>query len=199
MLVLVRHAESSGNAQGRLVGRADVPLTPRGRQQIEDLSRVLAPAVRVISSPLRRAVETGEGLGLGPPVETDDRWIEIDYGELDHRPLAEVPGDLWRHWRADPSYEPPGGESLVEVGRRVRDACEELFAREGEGARRTDGDVVVVSHVSPIKAAVAWALGQPDDLVWRLQLSTGSITRIGWTGSHPILHTYNASPDPSAP
>ena len=63
-------------------------------------------------------------------------------------------------------------------------ACEELFAADGAGARRRDGDVVVVSHVSPIKAAVAWALGTAD-LYWRLHLRTASVTRIGWSRDAP--------------
>jgi broad specificity phosphatase PhoE len=50
--------------------------------------------------------------------------------------------------------------------------------------------VVVVSHVSPIKAAVAWALGTAD-LYWRLHLRTASVTRIGWNRDAPILHGFN--------
>ena len=53
-----------------------------------------------------------------------------------------------------------------------------------------NGDVVVVSHVSPIKAAVAWALGTVD-LYWRLHLRTASVTRIGWNRDAPILHGFN--------
>ena len=51
--------------------------------------------------------------------------------------------------------------------------------------------MVVVSHVSPIKAAVAWALGAGDEVVWRLYLATASITRIGWGDDGPVLHGYN--------
>ncbi len=51
--------------------------------------------------------------------------------------------------------------------------------------------MVVVSHVSPIKAAVAWALGAGDQVVWRLYLATASITRIGWGRDGPVLHRYN--------
>ena len=50
--------------------------------------------------------------------------------------------------------------------------------------------MVVVSHVSPIKAAVAWALGTVD-LYWRLHLRTASVTRIGWNRDAPILHGFN--------
>ncbi len=143
-----------------------------------------------MSSPLGRARDTAEALGLDIAVEIDERWIEVDYGELEGRALRDVPGELWARWRADPAFLPPGGESLAAVGKRVRSACDELFARSGEGARAND-DVVVVSHVSPIKAAVAWALGAGDAVVWRLYLATASITRIGWGSDGPVLHRYN--------
>ena len=72
----------------------------------------------------------------------------------------------------------------------MRHACEELFARSGSGARGA-GHVVVVSHVSPIKAAVAWALGAGDDLAWRLHLSTASLTRLAWGADRPVLRSFN--------
>ena len=190
MLVLVRHGEAAGNAGAVLLGRTDSPLTDRGRRQAAALSGAVGPVARLVSSPLARARHTAEALGLRLPLEVDDRWIEVDYGELEGRPLADVPPELWARWRADSGFRPPGGETLAEVGARVRQACEELFARPGEGAR-ADGDVVVVSHVSPIKAAVAWALGAGDGVVWRLFLATASITRIAWGADGPVLHRYN--------
>ena len=59
-----------------------------------------------------------------------------------------LPAEMWATWRSDPRWAPPGGEALVDLGARVREACVELV----EEAQ--DRDVVVVSHVSPIKAAV---------------------------------------------
>ncbi len=191
MLVLVRHGETAGNAARQLLGRRESPLTSRGRSEAAALARALGPVSRLVSSPLGRALDTAAELGLNAPVEVDPRWIEVDYGELEGRALGDVPAEVWARWRADPTFRPPGGESLAEVGVRVRDACDELFVRHGEGARRDDGDVVVVSHVSPIKAAVAWALGAGDQVAWRLHLATASITRIGWGGDAPVLHRFN--------
>ena len=190
MLVLVRHGEATSNAAGLLLGRTDVPLTERGVGQAAAVAASIDPVAVVRSSPLRRAVDTAEAFGL--PVEVDDRWVEVDYGELEGRPLAEVPGEVWRRWRDDPSFRPERGESMAEVGERVREACEELFAAPGVGARRTDGAVVVVSHVSPIKAAVAWALGCGQGVAWRLYLSTGSATCIDWSpAGFPVLQSFN--------
>jgi probable phosphoglycerate mutase len=190
VLVLVRHGQSAANAAGLLSGRAESPLTDHGRDQVERLAPLVAGASRLITSPLGRARKTAAALGLDVPVETDERWTEVDYGDLEGRPLASVPADLWSRWRSDAHFRPPGGETLAEVGTRVRRACDELFAVPGSGARG-DGDVVVVSHVSPIKAAVAWALGAGDELAWRLHLSTASVTRVAWGLDRPVLHSYN--------
>jgi broad specificity phosphatase PhoE len=193
VLVLLRHGEAVGNAEGRLLGRMDSPLTERGRAQAASLTALLDPAKtvsRVITSPLARARSTAEALGLDVPIETDERWTEVDYGSFDGERLSGVPAEVWRSWRADPGYRPPGGETLAELGVRVRSACEELFSADGAGAR-AESDVVVVSHVSPIKAAVCWALGTGDGTAWRMWLATGSLSVVGWGAGTPVLHRYN--------
>jgi probable phosphoglycerate mutase len=193
MLILVRHGESTGNADGLLLGRIDAPLTERGLAQAKTVGPLVSTATRLISSPLRRARDTATALGIDAPVEIDERWIEVDYGEYDGRPLGAVPDEIWTRWRSDPDFRPSGGESLSQAGARVRSACEELFAVDGEGARG-QGPVVVVSHVSPIKAATCWALGLGDQGAWRLYLATASITRITWGAGGPVLAQFNGTP-----
>ncbi len=193
MLNLVRHGESTGNAEGLLLGHIDAPLTDRGLAQARSLGPALNDVTRVVSSPLGRALATAEALGTGLPVEVDERWIEVDYGEFDGRPLGTVPDEVWTRWRSDPGYRPPGGESLREAGIRVRAACEELFTADGSGARGAGG-VVVVSHVSPIKLAACWALGLDEVGSWRLYLATASITRIAWGIDGPVLSRFNETP-----
>jgi alpha-ribazole phosphatase len=173
-----------------LLGRSDSPLTDRGREQAVALSPLLAGAGRVVTSPLARARDTAEALSLGLPVEVDERWVEVDYGDYEGQSLSSVPRRTWAKWRSNPEEPWPGGESLCDVSRRVAECCEELFALEGDGAR-ADSDLVVVSHVSPIKAAVAWALGAEATVVWRLYLANGSITRIGWGADAPVLRSFN--------
>ncbi len=191
MLILVRHGESVANVRGLLLGRTDAELTESGRRQAVAARSLLSdPAVEVRTSPLSRARDTAALLALGPPVTVDDRWIEVDYGEFECQPLGGIPAEVWQRWRSDRDFRPEGGETLGEVDRRVAAACEDLFKADGSGARRVDGDVVVVSHVTPIKAAVAWALGTAD-LYWRLHLRTASVTRIGWNRDAPILHSFN--------
>lgn len=193
MLILVRHGESAGNAEGLLLGRIDSPLTERGLEQARSLADTVAGATRLVTSPLARARDTAEALGTGLPAEVDERWIEVDYGEFDGQKLGEIPAEVWLRWRSDPTFTPPGGESLAAAGARVREACEELFA-EPDGPARGDGTVVVVSHVSPIKAAACWSLGMGDEGAWRLYLANASATRITWGQGAPVLAGFNHTP-----
>jgi broad specificity phosphatase PhoE len=188
VLVLVRHGRTDVNARGLLLGRLDPPLDELGRLQAEQLVMAMERPDRVISSPLRRARETAEAFGL--PVEIDERWIELDYGDYDGRPVADVPAEVWRDWRADPHFVPAGGESLVMLGNRVRAACEELLDEARER------DVVVVSHVSPIKAAIGWALGTGDEVTWRMFVRVASIARVAIGPWGPSLHSFNEGVDP---
>ena len=97
---------------------------------------VHGPVRSLRTSPLRRARDTAEALDLGVPAEVDARWIEVDYGEYDCQPLRDVPADVWREWRRNPDFRPPGGETLAEVEARVAAACDELFATRVRGPGR---------------------------------------------------------------
>jgi broad specificity phosphatase PhoE len=185
VLVLVRHGQSELNAAGCLAGRLDTPLTPLGVAQAARLGaavNALGVPDRVVSSPLQRARETA--VAIGAPVAVDERWVELDYGPYDGMPLRDVPAAVWDSWRRDVSWVPPGGESLVALGARVRAACDDLVALAGNMT-------VVVTHVSPIKAAVAWALGVGDEVSWRMFVSPGSLTVIGSDQRGPVLRSFN--------
>jgi probable phosphoglycerate mutase len=193
-LLVVRHGRTAANASGVLLGRLDPSLDATGRQQAAALARVVAassPGALVVSSPLARTRETADAIAsaVGSTIDVDERWIELDYGELDGTPLADIPPDLWSSWRTDPDFAPPGGESLRALGERVRAACDELapVARER--------DVVVVTHVSPVKAALVWALGVDESVTWRTYVEPGSMTRIDCRATGPVLLSFNAVPD----
>ncbi len=188
MLILVRHGEVVANAEGLLLGRADPPLTETGYRQACALAATLPRPSRIVSSPLLRARHTAAILAGAPSgvtdvegVEIDDRWVEMDYGDLDGRLPTALGDRSWESWRGDAGFVPAGGESLASVGRRVREACTELAP---DAAR---GDVVVVSHVSPIKAAVTWALGVDDEVAWRMFLGDAAVSRIDTSGAEPSL------------
>jgi alpha-ribazole phosphatase len=187
MLILVRHGRTPANALGLLQGRLDQALDDVGQRQAQEVAAAVRASVasidRVIASPLLRAQQTAAAFGL--PVETDERWLEISYGVYEGVAMSNVPRDVWHNWRQDLSFVPEGGESMGEMDRRVRTACEDLAAE----ARETN--LVVVSHVSPMKAAVAWALGTDLAISWRTHLAQASVCRIEVRETGPVLISFN--------
>ncbi len=186
MIVLVRHGETAANRARLALGHADPPLTDVGEQQAAALAERLAGsgAVRVISSPLQRAQQTAAAIAasFGVPVEIEPRLVEMSYGEWDQRSFADLPAESLARWRRDPTFAPPGGESLLAVAERVAPWCEELIG---------DAPVIAVSHVSPIKAAVIWALGADPLLSWRMHLDVASVSRISAPTGRPVLLGFN--------
>lgn len=188
MLILVRHGRTAANASGLLQGRLDHPLDEIGRRQARAIGAAIGAVAggvdRVISSPLQRAVATASA--IGPDVVIDEAWVELDYGVFDGRPHGDVTIDVWERWRSDPHFAPPEGESLAALDERVVASLERL------SAEAVDRHIVVVSHVSPIKAAVAWAVGSPSAAMsWRCHLDVASICRLRITPRGPVLVSFN--------
>lgn len=191
MLIIVRHGRTEANASGLLQGRIDNPLDDTGQQQAHQIATALSRSDhrpdRLIASPLLRARQTAEATCelLGLDLTIDDRWAELDYGDWDGLPISEVSAETWQQWRSDPAFTPPGGESLAELNERVNAACDAITPEASEA------HVAVFTHVSPIKAAVRWALGVEDELSWRMHVSQAQITNIGFRGTVPALRTFN--------
>ena len=180
MLYIVRHGRTEMNASGKLLGRLDPSLDDVGIHQAERLAASFEKIDLLFSSPLLRTRETAEAFGM--PIEIDERWVEMDYGELDGVPMNEVDPKIWENWRSNLDWAPTGGESHRQVGKRIREACEEL------SPQIKNKEIVVVSHVSPIKAALAWTLNAGDEVAWRSYVSPASVMTIG---SGPSLRKFN--------
>lgn len=183
MLILVRHGRTAANAAGLLQGRIDLPLDDVGEAQAERIAAALGEVHRVVASPLLRARQTA--MRIAADFHIDDRWQELSYGTYEGRPQTDVPAAEWEHWRADPHHRVEGGETLAELSERTIAATLDLLAE----ARHHD--IVVVSHVSPIKAAVAWALGAGVEISWRCQLDQAAITRIAVGPRGASLRSFN--------
>lgn len=186
MLILLRHGRTAVNAGGRLQGRMNEPLDDAGRMQALAAGRHIRERfgdVQVISSPLVRATATASA--ISDDVKVDERFIELDYGTWDGMELSQVPAAEWAAWRNDPAFAPPGGESLHQLDDRVRPALAEL------ADRARDAHVVVVSHVSPIKSAVTWALGTGPEQTWRMSLDRASICTVSIGPRGPVLSSFN--------
>ena len=191
-LLLVRHGESTWNAEHLLQGQLDPPLSQTGREQARGLAEMVGglalPPERVVCSDLGRARETAELIGLEPG-RFDAAWREIDVGEWGERPAAEVDAESSEltNWRGGPRTA-PDGETWVAFAARVAAAVDALAA--------ASGDWLVVCHGGAIRAACAHLTGAdhlrigspPNASVTTLEL-----------GGQPRLMTYGVTPGSALP
>ncbi len=183
-VLLLRHGVTA-STEARLFcgsGGTDPGLTSAGKDQAERAAAWLerrGDVDRVVASPLRRAQETAAVAAgrLGLEVETDPGFAELRFGEWDGLTIDQVrerwPDELGR-WFVDENEAPRGGESLSALEKRVGAALGRLLdAHAGQ-------TVLVVSHVTPIKAIVRRALDAPMPVVHRMQLAAASISVVQW-------------------
>lgn len=181
-IVLVRHGVTDFTLAGKLDGRggADPSLNTEGLAQAAaaaaGVRRFIGDSpVSVITSSLRRAVQTGAAIAdeLGVSARVDADWDEQNFGDWDDQRLRDLvashPEDLQR-FRKDPHYTRPGGEAHVELEARVLAA----FGR----AVAVGGTVVVASHRKPIMTVIANVLDIPHQRIWRLATAPASLTSV---------------------
>lgn len=195
MIYLVRHGQSLTNADGLLVGRSDPALSELGELQARALRHWLVGVREVWTSPLRRARRTAELTCPNIEAEVREEFIEVDYGKWEGRHLSEVSMAQWKEFESSGDLVFEGGESLRSVDRRVHATLEHLLRDESSLLHRENEHVAIFSHVSPIKSAMAWALGVDGSVAWRTRLDNGSLTIIGTRGTSARLVRFNAVPD----
>ena len=133
-IIFVRHGETSWNAEGRLQGQRDIPLTDKGRGQARRNGETIAAAFPDLSaygfvaSPLSRARETMEiarrAIGLDPAAYAlDDRLMELTFGDWEGFTTAELrtklPAAIAEREHDKWAFVPPGGESYAMLSDRV--------------------------------------------------------------------------------
>lgn len=186
-LILVRHGQSTHNAQARLQGQADPPLSDAGRAEAELLKPAL-PAFedhRVITSDLQRAEQTAALLGY-PGARREPRFREIDVGEWEGRPLSDFPDGADMVWRGGPR-KAPDGESWNQLQQRVGSALDELIAQGGTW--------LVVCHGGVVRAALSHVTGADPTRVAGPANASVTIVR---ANERPQLEAYGWAPVLSA-
>jgi broad specificity phosphatase PhoE len=187
-LVIVRHGETEWARSGRHTGRTDVPLTDRGREQAASLGRALRGRAfsRVLSSPLRRALDTCRLAGFGERAEIVDDLREWDYGAYEGRTrleiTAEIPG--WTVW----SHPIVDGENLDDLGRRADRVIDAVLP--------TGGDVLVFAHGHVLRVLAARWIEQAPVLASRLELATATVSELGWEQERRTIERWNRTDDP---
>ena len=192
-LFAVRHGDTDSARERRFTGGRDVPLSPRGRRQVEAVARALAGVFlgAVYASPLERARASAEAIAAPHkvPVRLAPPFREMSFGEWEGLTRADVAvryAAAYETWRSTPHLVvPPGGESLDAVAARVATALTALL-EEHEGQT-----VVLVSHAIVIRLLVLSALGLGPDRLWSVDASPAGITEIEYQDGWVTVHRMN--------
>jgi broad specificity phosphatase PhoE len=181
--VVVRHGATEWSRSNRHTGRTDLPLLDDGRIEAEDIGRRLAGHVfsMVLTSPLRRARETGEIAGFGSHAEVCEDLREWDYGEYEGCTTDEIrsqrPG--WSLW----SDGAPAGESADDVGRRA----DRIVSR----VKQTTGDVLAFAHGHFLRVVGARWVGLPPAAGALFTLAPATISVLGWERDVAVVTRWN--------
>lgn len=181
-LLLVRHGETAWNAEHRIQGQLDVPLSPRGIWQARRLAaRLVDDGGRldgIVASDLARAVMTAEPLATecSLPVELDPRLRERHFGVFQGERLDDIAArwpEAFAAWRArDPAWAMDQGESATAFQTRVLAALREITQRH-EGGR-----VLVVAHGGVLDVAFRHARHLAWDAPRAHQMLNAAINRL---------------------
>lgn len=180
---LIRHGETEWSRSGQHTGHTDIPLTEHGRQQAMALGHYLAGQTftRVLSSPLRRAIDTCHLAGYGAVAVCMDDLKEWDYGIYEGKKTLDIqkqePG--WSIWRT----AVPEGESIEDVAVRMQRILNLMQSSEG--------DVALFAHGHVLRILITCWIGlQPAD--GRLfALGTASVSILGWERTTRVLESLN--------
>jgi len=190
-LVLLRHAETDWNREGRYQGWTDTALSETGRAQAEAAARLLTsqPLAAVWSSPLRRALDTATAIAAPRrlDVRVSPAFKEIRFGAWEGLTGGEVRArfpDQYRVWRETPHLA-AGAETLAAVRERVLDGLAEM-------QRAHDGHTVcLVAHGVSARILILEALGLGLDRLWSLELSPTGISELEFRGDWTAVHRMN--------
>lgn len=194
-LYLIRHGTTAWHKDGRVLGYRDIPLDGDGQAQAEAIALALAERriAEVVSSPLMRAVKTAEAIGKQQKIEVarDPRLGDLRMGPFEGKPQAEMLAHAdYRRMVTTPDQRAPGGESLRELAARARHAVEQIVGDNPSGDA-----VAVVTHGAVIRALVLDYLGAPLEAYERIDVATGSITAVAFSGATVRVAALGWTPD----
>lgn len=182
-VVLIRHGATEWSQNGRHTGRTDIPLTDEGRAAAQALAAQVAAwhFALVLVSPLQRARETCDLVGLGAQAVVDDDLREWDYGDYEGCTTKEIresePG--WTIFTG----AVPNGETLDEVAARADRVIARVDAVEGAAA--------LVAHGHILRVLGARWCSLPPIHGAHLALDTSTLSVLGYERERKVVRRWN--------
>jgi len=177
-IIFLRHGQAKNNTERVLAGRTPgVPLTEEGVDQSEKAAKFLEDMniSAIYSSPIERAKNTAEIVGKHNSIDVkiDDRLIEIDMGKFTGRPYDEIfssHGNVFmKFYNGELEIAHNGVETFVEVKKRILGMADHVIENH------PDENVVLVTHMDPIKAMLSTIISLSPENLYELIIANGSL------------------------
>lgn len=196
---IARHGQTRLNAERRLQGRVDEPLSEHGIEQARAMRAKYGDVTfdAVYASPLKRAVKTAEILGNTDceHITIEPRVIEVDFGKYELRSYAEMGIPLSLHWILPEVFPAPATvESIASMKERSVSFLKELEALEEERERNGEKpweNVLVACHGGIMRTLTGYLDDRRTGLWWRPKPHNCE-TRVFETnhGKHTLIADY---------
>lgn len=195
----IRHGLTEANADGRYIGKTDIPLSAVGAAQLESIKSegFLPNAGLVFTSPLTRCIESCEILYPGNSYNIIDEWAEYDFGEFEGKTAYELEKlPEYSNWTSGKASSPPGGEDGYEFTKRL---CLGLNTAVKKMMELDVREAVAVLHGGVIMSLLAaTALPRRQMVEWTSEAGCGYTARItpslyGRSGIIEIIDTVPTS------
>ena len=127
-IYLIRHGKTEANERRLYCGSTDLPLSEAGREELKALRYAITPK-RFVTSGMKRTDETLQILFGDVPYAVDTRFREVDFGSFEMKSYDQLKEDpAYQAWLTgdNEANVPPGGESGIQMTRRVLEAFREI-------------------------------------------------------------------------
>ena len=177
-IIFLRHGQAKNNTERVLAGRTPgVPLTEKGIDQAEKAAKFLEDMniSAIYSSPIERAKNTAEIVAEHTSVDVriDDRLIELDMGKFTGMPYDEIfssHGNVFmKFYKGELEIAHNGVETFADVKKRVLGIVDHVIENH------PDENVVLVTHMDPIKAMLSTVVSLSPENLFELIIANASL------------------------
>lgn len=178
----MRHGQAENNTKRVLAGHTSgVMLTELGIEQAKDTAKLAAQIGfdAIYCSPIERAHRTAEIVGeqIGRTPKIDERLIELEMGQftgMSFKDVHEKHGNVFlKFYQGSEEISDSGVETFANVRERIQSIVGDVIEKH------RDGNVLLVTHMDPIKAALADAMGLSAELLTNMVIANASMTVFG--------------------
>ncbi|MDD5229089.1 MAG: alpha-ribazole phosphatase [Methylococcales bacterium] len=188
-IYLIRHTQTD-TPKGLCYGQSDVKLAENFLDDAQDILKKLnLPLFKggrrdfIFSSPLSRCTHLADL--IGDEVISDARLLEVNFGDWENEPFADIEAEVLTHWTENfVTHSPPNGESFTELCQRVESFWHDVIQLKSER-------VFIVTHAGVIRALLAVILQLPPANAFQFRVDCGSIHKLRYANNYTYIEFLN--------